>query len=75
MVLGGVISYSGLVLVYQLSPLYLLLAAAPPITLGLLARKNGDDDGSFHGAYPLDYLFSFLSAALWATLVGLKLYP
>lgn len=75
MVLGGVVSYSGLVLVYQLSPLYLLLAAAPPITLGLLARKNGDDDGSFHGAYPLDYLFSFLSAALWATLVGLKLYP
>ena len=75
MVLCGVIVYAALVMVFQQSPLYLIPAAAVPLALGLLARKRGDEDGSYRGAYPLDYLFSFLSAALWAVLVGLKLYP
>lgn len=75
MVFCGLVVYACVVPAVQLHPFFLAPAVLPPIALAFIARRNGDDDGSFNGAYPADYLLSLLFAGIWAVLVGLKLYP
>lgn len=75
MVFSGLTVYASAVLAFQLHPAYFAPALLPPAALAFLARRNGEDDGSFRGAFPADYLLGLLFAAAWAALVGLKLYP
>jgi hypothetical protein len=72
---GGLLAFSGVELGFQLSPWFFLAAVAPAALLTWVARRPNEEDGSFNGAFKLDYLWMLLWGALWGAIVGLKLYP
>lgn len=72
---GGLLAFSGTELGFQLGPHFFLVAVIPAVVLVWIARRPSDEDGSFKGAFKLDYLWMLLWGVLWGTIVGLKLYP
>lgn len=67
-------AFVGTVLAVQLNPLFLLPGLIPAVYFIYRGRRSNEDDGSFDGAFKLDYLWAILAGVCWGLVVSLKLY-
>ncbi|MCD4733345.1 DUF3307 domain-containing protein [bacterium] len=71
---SGLAVFVGTVLAVQLNPLFLLPGLLPMAFFIYKARKSNEDDGSYSGAFRLDYLWATVAGVVWGVIIGLKLY-